>query len=55
MYITDKHLSTATFSDKDIGNVIQNLDSNKAHRHDNMYPHAKNMESFYFSTVRDEF
>ena len=35
-YITDKSLSTVTFSAKDIGKNIQNLDSNKAHGHNNM-------------------
>ena len=42
--ITDKRLSAVTFSARGIRKTIQNLDSNKAHRHDNMkYPHAKNM------------
>ena len=35
-YITDKRLSTVTFSAKDIGKIIQNLDANKAHGHDNI-------------------
>ena len=35
-YITDKRLSTVTFSARDIGKIIQNLDSNKAHGHDNL-------------------
>ena len=35
-YITDKRLSTVTFSAKDIGKIIPNLDSNKAHGHDNI-------------------
>ena len=35
-YITVKRLSTVTFSAKDIGKIIQNLDSNKAHGHDNL-------------------
>ena len=34
-YIVDKRLSTVTFSAKDIRN-IQNLNSNKAHGHDNI-------------------
>ena len=34
-YITDNRLSTVTFSAKDIGKIIPNLDSNKAHEHDN--------------------
>ena len=34
-HITDKRLSTVTFSVKDIGKIVQNVDSNKAHRHDN--------------------
>ena len=35
-YITDKRLSTVIFSAKVIGKIIQNLQSNKAHRHDNI-------------------
>ena len=35
-YITDKRLSTGTFSARDIGKIIQNLDSNKAHGHDKL-------------------
>ena len=35
-YITDKRLSTVTFSARDIGKIIQNLDSNKAHGHDKL-------------------
>ena len=35
-YITNKHLYTVTFSARGIGKIIQNLDSNKAHRHDNL-------------------
>ena len=35
-YITDKRLSTVTFSARDIGKIIQNLDSNKAHGHENL-------------------
>ena len=35
-YITDKRLSTVTFSARDIRKIIQNLDSNKAHGHDNL-------------------
>ena len=35
-YITDKRLSTVTFSARDIGKIIQNLDSNKAHGHDDL-------------------
>ena len=31
---TDKSLSNITFTEKDIEKIIQNLDSNKAHRHD---------------------
>ena len=34
-YITDKSLSTVVFSAKDIGKIIEHLDSNKAHGHDN--------------------
>ena len=36
-YITDKRLSTVTFSARDIEKIVQNLDSNKE------YSHAKNM------------
>ena len=35
-YITEKCLSTVIFSAKDIGIIIQNLDSNKTHGHDNI-------------------
>ena len=35
-YITDKRLSTVTFSARDIRKIIQNLDSSKAHGHDNL-------------------
>ena len=35
-YVTDKRLSTVTFLAKDIGKIIQNLGSNKAHGHDNL-------------------
>ena len=35
-YITDKRLTTGTFSARDIGKIIRNLDSNKAHGHDNL-------------------
>ena len=35
-YITDKRLSTVTFSAKDFGKIIQNFDSNKAREHDNI-------------------
>ena len=35
-YITDKRLSTVTFSAKDIGKIIQNLDSKKPHGQDNI-------------------
>ena len=35
-YIIEKRLSTVTISAKDIGKIIQNLDSNKAHGHDNL-------------------
>ena len=34
-YSTDKRLSTVTFSVKDIGKIIRNLDSNKVRGHDN--------------------
>ena len=35
-YITDKRLSTVIFLAKNIGKIVQNLDSNKAHGHDNI-------------------
>ena len=35
-YITDKRVSTVTFSARDIGKIVQNLDSNKTHGHDNL-------------------
>ena len=38
-YISDKRLSTVTFSARDIEKIIQNLDSNKAHGHDNLSIH----------------
>ena len=38
-YITDKRQFTVTFSAKDIGKIIQNLHSNKAHGHDNISIH----------------
>lgn len=36
IYITDKFLSTVTSSAEGIGKIIQNLDWNKGHGHDNM-------------------
>ena len=33
---TDKRLSSVTFSAEDIGKIIQGLDHNKAHGHDNI-------------------
>ena len=35
-YITDKRLSAVIFSAKDIGKIIQNLESNKTHVHNNI-------------------
>ena len=35
-YITDKRLSIVTFSVEDIGKIIQNFDSNKTHRYENI-------------------
>ena len=35
-YINDKRLSTVTFSAKNIGKIIQNLDPNKSYGHDNI-------------------
>ena len=36
MLYTDNRLSAVTFSQDHIGKFIQNLDLNKAHRHDNI-------------------
>ena len=33
---TDNRISTVTFSQDDIGEIIQNLNPNKAHSHDNI-------------------
>ena len=35
-YLTDNHLSSVRFSQDDIAKIIQNLDPNKAHGHDNI-------------------
>ena len=35
-FITDKSICLVSFSAKDIGKIIQNPDSNGAHRHDNI-------------------
>ena len=35
-YVTDKRLSTVTFLARDIGKIIQHIDSNKAHGHHNL-------------------
>ena len=35
-YITGKHLFIVTYSAKDIGKIVRNLDSNIAHEHDNI-------------------
>ena len=35
-YTTEKRPSAVTFSARDIGKIIQNLDSNKAHGHDDL-------------------
>ena len=35
-YITDKRLSAVIFSAKDIGKIIQNVESNKTHVHNNI-------------------
>ena len=35
-YVTDRSLSLVTFSAGDIGKIIQNLNSNKAHGHKNI-------------------
>ena len=40
---TDKSLSNITFTEKDIEKVIQNLDSNKAHRHNMISIHMLKM------------
>ena len=34
-YLTDNRLSSVSFSQDDIAKIIQNLDPNKAHGHDN--------------------
>ena len=36
---TDNSLSTASFSHKNVGKIIQNLNPNKAHGHDNISIH----------------
>lgn len=38
-YATDKHLYTITFKIEGSSNIIQNLDQNKAHGHDNVIIH----------------
>ena len=35
-YLTDNRLSSVSFSQDDIAKIIQNLDPNKAHGHDNI-------------------
>ena len=35
-YLTDKRLSTITFSVQDIGKIVRSLNPNKAHGHDNL-------------------
>ena len=35
-YLTDKRLSTITFSAEDIGKIIRSLNPNKSHGHDNL-------------------
>ena len=58
-YIVDKRLSTVTFSAKDIRNIIQNLNSNKAHGHDNisirMLRICSNTVRYDLCTVRYDF
>ena len=36
LYLTDNYLSFAIFPQDDIAKIIQNLDPNKAHGHDNI-------------------
>ena len=38
-YLTDNRLSSVSFSQNDIAKIIQNLDPNKAHGHDNIRIH----------------
>ena len=53
-YITDK--SSVTFSAEDIGKIIQNLDSNKAHDHDNISIYTlKICDDSICIPLRDEF
>ena len=35
-YLTDNRLSSVSFSQEDIAKIIQNLDTHKAHGHDNV-------------------
>ena len=35
-FYTDNRLSTVSFSHEDVGKIIQNLNPNKAHSHDNI-------------------
>ena len=35
-FYTDNRLSTVSFSNEDVGKIIQNLNPNKAHGHDNI-------------------
>ena len=38
-FYTDNRLSTVSFSHEDVGKIIQNLNPNKAHGHDNISIH----------------
>ena len=38
-YLTDKRLSTITFSAKNVGKIIRSLNPSKAHGHDNLSTH----------------
>ena len=35
-YLTHNHISSVSFSQDDVAKIIQNLDPNKAHGHDNI-------------------
>ena len=42
-YLSDNRLSSVSFSQDDITKIIQNLDLNKAHGHDNISIHMLNI------------
>ena len=47
--LTDKSLSSISFTDNDIGKIIKSLDPIKAYGHDE-HTHAKNLRRFYLQT-----